>query len=395
LLSITTAACADTLHLEGGFVIEAESVEAQGEVYRVKTRNGTYDIEKSRVKSIERGPDTRWQYQQEKKRRPDTPEGQYLLAQWCGYNGLTSERLAHLKRVIELNPEHAAARKELGYVKKDGEWVKTRSPKALSDEEREVKRRAREQDVEVRKIVSGWYVKVQAIQSGRLDPKRNDSKRTQFADGRRQILAIHDPFAISALAEVLSRGDVPTRRLLVEALGRYTEDEALMNLIVIALLDPAADVRKAATVELARRQDDRVVNAFRRALSSEREFTLRNAATALGRLKARSAVEDLVRVLSTETVQAVRVTDPLFLDSVYYVFGRSVGYSYSDYVLFHHPRCIGVIGPGALIGTVDRYELGMVSVYRTEVQEALIAITGQNLGFDSSAWLEWWRGQKK
>jgi hypothetical protein len=38
---------------------------------------------------------------------------------------------------------------------------------------------------------------------------------------------------------------------------------------------------------------------------------------------------------------------------------------------------------------VSDYEYQVISIHRTEVQEALIEITGQNLGFDAGAWLKW------
>lgn len=398
-LAVTLLVCtlprtyADIIHLQGGLTIEAQTVEDQGQSYRVKTRQGTYDIEKSRVVKIEPGPGAQSLYEEEKTKHPDTAAGHYELAQWCGYQGLASERLHHLKRVLELDPDHGAARKALGYVKNEGKWVKTKPDDAPADQQREAKRRAEEQRAEVRKRVSSWFVQIRAIEQGRLDPKRNDAKRTQFADGRRQILAIRDPFAIAALAEVLSRGDIPTRLLLVEALGRFEQDEAALNLIVMALLDPADNVRKAAAVELAKRRDNRVVTALRQALTSEKERTLRNAATALGRLKARAAVPDLISILSTETIAPVRVTEGVYLDSLIYIFGRPVGYPTGADIIIYRPGSIGVLSSEALVGTLDRYELAPVSIYRTEVQEALISITGQNLGFDRAAWWNWWRLQ--
>jgi hypothetical protein len=43
------------------------------------------------------------------------------------------------------------------------------------------------------------------------------------------------------------------------------------------------------------------------------------------------------------------------------------------------------------MGTICFSQYSTIDVYRTEVQEALIAITGENLGFDRGAWLEWLR----
>jgi hypothetical protein len=256
---------------------------------------------------------------------------------------------------------------------------------------RQARRKARDQQAQVRKIVSEWFVRVRAIYSGRLDPKRNNAAGEQFHDGRRQILTIRDPFALPALTGVLSRGGVSIRLLLVESLERFEQDEATMNLLVMALLDPSSRVRRAAAESLARRKDERVVGALRQALASEKEPTIRRAATALGVIRARAAVPDLINVLSTETLGVVRVSEPVYLDTVLTTFGGSVGYPHGQTVILYQPAAIGCIGPGGIIGTVDEYEVQPVDVNRTEVQEALIAITGRNYGFDRGDWLAWWR----
>lgn len=395
LWGLATTASADTVHLQGGYTIDADRVELRGDVYRITSRSGTYDIEKERVLKIEPGPTLTDEYDGELKKHGDSAAGHFEMACWCDYKGMKSEQLKHLKRVIELDPEHADARKALGYVRQGKDWVKAKSPKTLTDEDREIRRKAREQDAIIRKKLSEWHVKIQAIESGRLDPTRNDAARKQFADGRAQIMGIRDPFAIGPMAEVLSRGDVPTRRLLVEALARFEQDEAVMNLIVLALLDRDSGVRASAGDALAARKDMRIADAVRRAMYSEREWTIRNAAATLGRLKAMEAVPDLVSMLSTERLGIERVSDAIYLDSIIYVFGRPVGYSSGGSYLIYQPNGIGCMGPGALVAAVDHYEVALKSVYRTEVQEALIAITGQNFGFDRDAWMEWWDKRKK
>ena len=268
-----------------------------------------------------------------------------------------------------------------------------RSLKSMTPEEREARKAAKEQEAEVRRRVAEWSVKIKAIERGRLSVKESDLKRPLFADGRGQILAIRDPFAIQPLAEVLSRGNVPTRLLLVEALSRFNEDEATMNLLALSLLDPAAGVRDAAASALTTRKDDRIAAALCHALSSEKEGTVRAAASALGRLKARASIPLLIDSLSTEIVSPIRLTDPLFFDYVMYLYGGPVGYGSGPLRVFYQPSRIGVMGSSRLVGTIDRYELAVVSVYRTEVQEALIAITGQNFGFDRAAWAAWWQRQ--
>lgn len=382
---------ADVLELKEGSRIECEVLGETDQAYRVRTTTGIFDIEKDRV--VTRTPSAPpWEkYQAELKATPDTAEGQYTLSRWCRRHGLRTEQRTHLQRAIELDPDHAAARAALGFVQKDGKWVHavTKPKKTLSDADREAIHKAKKDEQVVRKAIAEWHVRIQAIFRGRLEGE--GSRSDKFRDGRRQILAIDDPLAIPALTKILSQGGTACRHLLVEALAAFPQDEATMNLIVVTVLDPSPRVRREAALVLDERKDPRVVAELRGALASEEEFVLRNAASALGVLRAREAVEDLIPILSTVAVQNVEIALPVFLDSVYGCFGAGCRYRYAGDDIYYRPEGIGVVGPAYPVGTVIGYETRVVDVHRTEVQEALIAITGQNFGFDADAWREWWR----
>jgi hypothetical protein len=381
----------DVFHLKGGGKLEGEVLEELGDAYRVRAPDGIHLVHKGDILKIEKAPSPWEQYEKKRKRCSNTADGHYQLAEWCEKHGLIEERVEHLKQVLQLNPDHVAARRALGFVKKDGAWVKQQATTAPSREELEEQQRAGKEDKIVRKLISKWFVKVNGIYRGGL--ASGDGRSKTFRRGREQILAIRDPLALPALTGVLSAGNTAARRVLVESLSQFDGDEATMNLLVVILLDPSAEIRKLAALELARRGDPRVVERLREALGSDEEFILRNAAAALGILKARVAVESLVSVLSAETQQEVLVSLPVMLDRIYLVFVSPVRCHAGNRFLLYVPNGIGVLGPNTMIGTETGYEVHTVSVYRTEVQEALIAITGQNFGFDAQAWLKWWRTQ--
>jgi hypothetical protein len=50
-------------------------------------------------------------------------DGHLELARWCNGVGLKREYKSQLNYIIKEDPEHASARKELGHVKFDGQWV--------------------------------------------------------------------------------------------------------------------------------------------------------------------------------------------------------------------------------------------------------------------------------
>src|SRR5690606_14254798 len=108
------------------------------------------------------------------------------------------------------------------------------------------------------------------------------------------------------------------------ALAQLSEDDATMNLVVMALLDPSKQVRRAASDELERRDDPRVIERLRDALYSEEEGILRHAAAALGVLRAWETVPELVEQLSTEVPGIVRISRAVYLGDVYGTFGGPI-----------------------------------------------------------------------
>ncbi len=383
----------DLFILKGGGEIEGEVLADHGDTLRIRTPIGTVDIERTQIERQVAAPSPWDRYQHEKRKYKQTAADQFALAQWCAKNGLRTEELEHLRETIKLDPDHAGARAALGFVHENGQWVKPSKRPPVDPAAKQAKKQAKAANDKVRKVVTEWFVQVKAIFRGRLDGE-SDPTSKRFLDGREQILAIREPLAIPAITSILSTGTELVRRLMIESLAQFKEDEATMNIVVAALLDPSAVIRQAATVELVGRKDPRIVETLRDALLGGEEPVLRNAATALGLLKAVDAVDDLIGKLSIETRKSVVVSGPVYLDDIRYAFGGCARYRCGGDFLWYQPDGIGCLGPGSLIGTTYWTEVHLVSIYRTEVQEALIKITGQNFGFDENAWRLWWKQNK-
>jgi hypothetical protein len=388
-LILTTPARADTFHLAGGGVVEGKVLEDLGTALRVRTSIGVIDIEKEAIQKREPGR-TAWDdYEDRQKKCPNTAAAHFELSQWCEKNNLRTERIDELKLVIKLDPNHAKARAALGYKKENGRWTRHK-PTSPADAAARQARLQSEKDAKLQqKLVAEWFVKIKAIHRGRLAAKSGPRRAQYFREGRDQIMTIDEPLAIGPVTSVLSAGDEDCRRLMVEWLDQFKQDEATLNLIVIALLDPAEKIREQAALSLFKRKDGRIVNELLDALRSDDEFILRNAAAALGVLKATEAIEDLVSVLSTQTRQAVVISRPAYLDGIYDDYSGLVYYHVGGGYFYYRPTGIGCLGPGTFVGTVSQLSVEWVDVHRTQVQEALIQITGQNFGFDERAWLKW------
>ena len=117
---------ADVVHLQDGLKIEGKVIEA-GDVVKVITRMGTVTLPKDRVVRIEKKKTAAELYRGKAAALAvDNAEAHYNVARWCKQNRLTREKLRELKKVIEIDPDHAEARAALKYVKIDGTWVKAK-----------------------------------------------------------------------------------------------------------------------------------------------------------------------------------------------------------------------------------------------------------------------------
>lgn len=305
----------------------------------------------------------------------DTPAEQHALAQWCRENGLEHESRTHLRRAVELDPDYAPAWIELGYVRVGEHWVAGRA-----DDSGPPRREA-----DPAKLAAAaqtqWYIRIRAIRLNMLE----SSIARSVAEGRERILQITDPLAIVPLSDVLSRGNLACREALVEALRQFPEGEATMNLGVLCITDPDAGVRRCATSELLRRGDPRVVAQLRKALNSRDDGIVRRAAEAAAVLRPPALVPDLIRELTAERRRLVEVP----VSRLYPDWQALYGPQQVAGVIGPRPPQIGVAVPGSFVQIENEWRIRDVTVFRTEVLEALKAITGQNFGFSQPAWRRW------
>lgn len=240
----------------------------------------------------------------------------------------------------------------------------------------------------IEKRIAALTQQVTAVERTYLHVGRSSRSERLFEKGRRILLEIDDPLVISPLARVLSDGNVRTRRLLVDLLAGFQDNLATMNLVVIAVLEPDEEVRSAAQMALLSRSDPRVIDDLRAALKSDEDQIVRNAAVALGALKARRAAPDLVDLLSFTRKMTVTIPRGELLSSIQGTYVAGIRYKLAPGVAQAEP-IIGTIHQGTAISRQPVRIRTDVTVYRTEVQEALIKITGQNFGFDQEAWRLW------
>lgn len=378
---------ADIFYLDTGGTVEGEVLEEKDGSVVIRTVIGTVTLPRSAIVRVEAAPSPFEEYEQRRAAAADTPAAQVELAAWCAQNEMLAERRRHLLRAIELDPNYEPARTALGYVRVGEMWVDGRS---LERKREKAKARTGDAEQVVAAIQGNWVRRIRAIRTSKLESGVDKFIRA----GRTEILEIKDPLAILPMTRVLSEGDENARLLLVEALSNFSEDEALMNLAVLPLVDESDDVRDRALAALAKRQDPRVNAQYRKALASRNDTLVLRAAVALGRLREVAAVPELIEVLKARRWRTVEVPVREYFGGFSAVFSRPV------YVrvgvtgpVAHNPE-IGVVDSTGAVSIRSELQRQKVTVFRTEVLEALRSLTGQDFGFDDAAWRRWYEEQR-
>ncbi len=385
LLLAATPAVADLFHLEQGRAVEGRLLGEEGGFYRVRTIDGVVSIPTRIVERIEPGPTVLDEYESRLKSADATADAQAQLGIWCLEQGLRTEGRKHLQAAIAANPGHRAARQALGYVQVGGLWVEGRSSSRRAPE-------PAAEDEESR-LLAGirreWSKQIAVIDRLYL----NASDPNRVASGRDQTLAIKDPLAIGAVVDRLTRGGVATRRLLVEFLSQFpTEAEATLHLAIMGLVETDDGVRKAAVVALCKRDDPQIIAQYMKALRVRSDIVIKRAAYALGEMKAALSAADLIDLLTE--VKPTWVETPV---RDYFELWPQQYYRSIEGVPVGGLR----VGDHAFISryiyadqTINEWQYRSVTVFRSEVRDALVKITGQDFGFERDAWIAWYRAQQ-
>jgi hypothetical protein len=376
-LALPLGASGEVFVLSGGGRISGELLnadESPREKYVVKTDDGaTVTVAAGRVEKIFTPRANEAEYERIRPTYADTVEGQWALAEWCKENKLPAAvREPHLRRVIELDPNHVQARHALGYTLMDGRWTRPedlRKQRGLvlyhglwkTPQEVEVLERKHEQEL----AQGEWMKKVKLWRNwigGNRDQQARDS-----------IRAVTDPAATKALAIALRDDkEVGVRLLVVETLSRLDTSDAAMALAIASIFDDEDEIRQTCLDHLQTKKRPEVTNYYVGKLKDKLNQTVNRAGVALGRMKDPTAIGPLIEALVT--THKFNVVTAGGNNSINAGFGSRGGGGLA-------------MGGGA---KVIHKEFSNESVL-----DALVAITGRNFNFDKQAWRHWYAAQKK
>jgi len=304
---------------------------------------------------------------------PDTVKGQWAMAEWCRERFLASQREVHLRRVIELDPDHRAARAALGYGRLGGQWrtqeelmksrgyVRYRGTWKSPQEIEAIKRREKQEELQ-----RTWLANVR-LYSGWLGGTRTE-------EARRAIEAIKDPEAVPALGKYLAEDQRrPAQRLYAAALARIGSDEAIEQLAMHAIDNPDEDVRLTCLDHLKGQKRPGVVAYFCRRLGDANNVIVNRAGYALGAMNDPAAIGPLIDALVTTHKFRLPRNQPGQTNAT---FGNVPG--------------AGGLSVGSGPTTVRQ------SIRNPGVLDALIALCRDvNFQYDVSQWKAWHAAQAK
>jgi tetratricopeptide (TPR) repeat protein len=180
-------------------------------------------------------------YLQRRAKTPDTAEAQYKLAIWCEENGLSEQSVAHLRRVVQLDPKRENAWKQLGYKKQpNGRWA------TLAQLARE------KTEIEAQKQADRlWRPKLEKLRSDLESKKAKTREAAALA-----IEEVTDPRAVPLVWSMFAKGNEARQLVAVQILGQIDAHGSTESLALLSVSSGSAEVRRKS-VEILRRRDPR------------------------------------------------------------------------------------------------------------------------------------------
>ena len=178
------------------------------------------------------------EYRALRERTPKTLAGQMELAAWCLKHKLYPQQRAHLTAALEIDPNHAAARKALGHVRMGPFWISRR--------ELEQRRKNAEQAA---KDLKRWAPRIKSIRDA-----LTSGSRLRYQQGLKRLKAIDDPAAIPAIELALAYDNPRLAMETIDYLGQKTSKESTLALARQGMFSPWKSLRKRAAEKLKGRK---------------------------------------------------------------------------------------------------------------------------------------------
>jgi len=387
---------AETVVLRQGGQVRGTWINRQvppPEVYVIRTEaGGEVRLDRSQVKQVvRRSAAAAAEHETRRLTSPDTVDGHWKLAQWCAAHQLDADYRFHLRRIVELSPDHAEARRRLGYRRVGNRWMSRDEEMAargfrryrgqyltehhIALQEKEHARELAEKE---------WFKKIKRWRSWLAN-----RKPAKIAQGKKNLAAIRDPEAAPGLIEALQRERQPrVKLLLIESLAQVAapgnrqaetgataarpiaSPAALQALVKLSLRDPNPEIRLTCLDYLTDIRRPDVARLYYDALRSKDNVEVNRAAAALKTLGSQEAIGPLIDALVTTHKFRIGGGNPGQTSASFSANGGS---------------SFGRSGPKIIKRALANHE----------VLGALVALSGQNFEFRVGDWNAWYAAHRR
>jgi len=125
------------IELVNGDKIKGEIIEESDAAVKLKTQYGPMTIPRSQIKNITKAGAGAAKSGDLADKQKELAEKHYKLGLWAKDSGLEEEAKKNFEAALKVFPDHEGARKELGFIKKNGEWVKGEPKKETPEQPEE------------------------------------------------------------------------------------------------------------------------------------------------------------------------------------------------------------------------------------------------------------------
>ncbi|MHB8864105.1 MAG: polymorphic toxin-type HINT domain-containing protein [Pirellulaceae bacterium] len=317
-------------------------------------------------------------YERQRATAVDSVDGQLALADWCAKHHLRAQETAHLNRILELVPDHAAARERLEYERVDSSWVQRRN---LWQGVR--------QNRQIDESLKTWQ--------RTLDELLGSLRRKAPAQTERIVNRLKTelaPNAVPALEIILGNDSEAAALVGVQLLGHIQHHDAAASLARQAVLTPWPPVATAALDQLQNRPPDHYVPLWLAELSTPIESRIQ-AGLINGRMLYR---HELTRETQTQRQSTLLET---VMDRQRNQVRMPAGNNANTRIVRGTSMVLGLAPPEMLAmadaqTTAYARELERtrqnqrIEAMNDRLYQALTVATGQSLERTPQAWWSWW-----
>jgi len=363
----TAAATTTVLLLKDGGTLEGELLNPQElsrKLYHIKTADGIeISLDFNTVERVQgRERDALVEYNTRAPLSDNTVENHLYWAKWCSEQQLPEQAKVHWQQIIELDPDHAEARRILGYTKTaSGNWESLRDKRANKGLIEYKGRWRTPYEIEV----ENYLTEQKETEQHWRQTIRTLCQRLPQTEA--ELRSIRVPAAFPAIRDLLidKRVNLPpqTRILLLQMLVQMPDARSLRFVAGWSVRpdEPSEEIRQMCVDALLKRAKEQpevrhyMIAVYRSVLNPKTHPAIINlAAETLARIGGVEAVPELIEVLEVTVAETIQPPTPTYSGG-------------------------GINQPGKAV-TVQR------KVRNPVVLSALQTLTGMNFDFDQAAW---------